>query len=367
MADDDGQDGPDLETLQAQIDMSMAFTHNIVSSWMKSSKAKLPSSSSRNDDRELEEYMRRPARLGVGASAPEATGVLSRETAKLRNKLTGKGKKRQREDEDESARPGAAKAGGGTADSDDEEDSRARVITKKARVDPFAAKGDGKKKKKKGDPMSVPAARRETVLSTTVPAAGKEGDVENGVAGQDTRGDKPPGDDTPLQPSSKKKKKKKHKTGAGQDGPTEDAQPGEVASRDGAAQSLVGENNIAGSKPPRPPSAPSQTAADPSQQSPHASRSGVGPSPSSAQSPPAASHVFAASPKAPATPTTRHDPFALPLLNLSGPPPESGDQQSGSPKKRRKRKKKKKKSALQPSAGTVAIPEDGDDDGSEDD
>ena len=56
------EDGPDLETLQAQIDMSMAFTHNLVSGWMKSSKAKLPSSSRLNDDQELEEYMRRPPR-----------------------------------------------------------------------------------------------------------------------------------------------------------------------------------------------------------------------------------------------------------------------------------------------------------------
>lgn len=62
MAEEGELEGPDLETLQAQIDMSMAFTHNIVSSWMKTSKAKLPSSSARNDDRDLEEYMRKPAR-----------------------------------------------------------------------------------------------------------------------------------------------------------------------------------------------------------------------------------------------------------------------------------------------------------------
>lgn len=68
MAEDE-QDGPDLETLQAQIDMSMAFTNSIVSGWMKSSKAKLPSYS-RNDDKELEEYMRRPARC-VYARLPQ--------------------------------------------------------------------------------------------------------------------------------------------------------------------------------------------------------------------------------------------------------------------------------------------------------
>ncbi len=55
------EDGVDVETLQAQIDMSMAFTHNLVSGWMKTSKAKLPSSRT-HDGFELEEYMRRPPR-----------------------------------------------------------------------------------------------------------------------------------------------------------------------------------------------------------------------------------------------------------------------------------------------------------------
>ncbi|KAI0356467.1 hypothetical protein OH77DRAFT_1423407, partial [Trametes cingulata] len=361
MADEDGQDGPDLETLQAQIDMSMAFTHNIVSSWMKSSKAKLPSSSSRNDDRELEEYMRRPARLGVGASAPEATGVLSRETAKLRNKLTGKGKKREREDED-AALPGAAnaKAGGAAADSDeDEEDSRARVITKKARVDPFAAKGDGKKKKKKGDPLAVPAPKSEAVRSTAVPAAVDEKEAEDGDVGEDAREEKPPEHNAPLPSSSKKKKKKKHKAGTDQDGPPGDAQPGAIAPRDGA---VAGGNNIASSKPPTTLSASSKTAVDSDQQqSPHGADSGVGPHPSSAQSPRAASHKPAMSPTV--SSTIRQDPFGIPLLNLSGPPPETGEQ---SPKKKRKRKKKKKKSAVQPAVGTAAIPEDEDEDGSDD-
>lgn len=64
MADLD-DDGPDLETLQAQIDMSMAFTQNLVSGWMKASKVKLPSSQ-RQDDRELEDYMRRPPRYVSG-------------------------------------------------------------------------------------------------------------------------------------------------------------------------------------------------------------------------------------------------------------------------------------------------------------
>lgn len=59
----DQDDDIDLETLQARIDMSMAFTDNLVSSWMQASKGKLaPSRSNRDDEKEIEEYMRRPPR-----------------------------------------------------------------------------------------------------------------------------------------------------------------------------------------------------------------------------------------------------------------------------------------------------------------
>ena len=103
--------------------------------------------------------------LGVGASVPESTGVLSRETAKLRNKLVGNGKKRQREDDEASAAP-ASKA---IVISDDEEDSRARVITKKARPDPFAPKLKEKKRSTADPPRasaSVPTAAASPVKKT---------------------------------------------------------------------------------------------------------------------------------------------------------------------------------------------------------
>lgn len=51
-----------LEVLQAQVDMSLAFTQNLVTSWLKPTEGKLPSSKSRNEEKELEEYMRRPQR-----------------------------------------------------------------------------------------------------------------------------------------------------------------------------------------------------------------------------------------------------------------------------------------------------------------
>jgi len=54
------EDEIDTEALQAQIDLSMSFAENLVSSWVKTSR-KLPSRS-RDVEAELREYMRRPPR-----------------------------------------------------------------------------------------------------------------------------------------------------------------------------------------------------------------------------------------------------------------------------------------------------------------
>jgi len=55
------EDSVDIEALQAQIDLSMSFAQNLVSSWVKPHKL---AKSSRNKDleRELSDYMRRPPR-----------------------------------------------------------------------------------------------------------------------------------------------------------------------------------------------------------------------------------------------------------------------------------------------------------------
>jgi hypothetical protein len=52
------EDEIDTEALQAQIDLSMSFAQNLVSSWIKPSR-KL-SSRSRDVEGELKEHMRRP-------------------------------------------------------------------------------------------------------------------------------------------------------------------------------------------------------------------------------------------------------------------------------------------------------------------
>ncbi|EJF62821.1 hypothetical protein DICSQDRAFT_56545 [Dichomitus squalens LYAD-421 SS1] len=168
----DGDDEDmDLETAQAQIDMSMAFVNDLVSGWMKNSNAKLPTSTSRVDEeKELEEYMRRPPRLGVGAPVPGSSDIRSRETAKLRNKLVTNGKKRAREDEEASSTPGPS----AMVISDDEEESRARAITKKARIDPFAPK---QKEKKKGKADQL-AAQSTTSPSKTASLPSKPRTVE---------------------------------------------------------------------------------------------------------------------------------------------------------------------------------------------
>jgi hypothetical protein len=75
----------------------------------------------------------------VGAPIPE-TQNFSRETARLKGQLTGKGTKRSREDGEDVKKD--------KPESSDDEESRAGAIKKKVRLDPFG-EGSGKKKRKK--------------------------------------------------------------------------------------------------------------------------------------------------------------------------------------------------------------------------
>ncbi|KAE9410133.1 hypothetical protein BT96DRAFT_912986 [Gymnopus androsaceus JB14] len=139
MAEDD--EDIDAETLQAQIDLSLSVANNLVSSWMKpSNKPKTPYN--QNLEAELKEHMRRPPRLGVGASIPESTSVSSRETARLKGHLAVKGVKRAREEEGSSSNKQL---------SDEEEESRAGAIRKKTISNPFAMPASKKKKVAQSD------------------------------------------------------------------------------------------------------------------------------------------------------------------------------------------------------------------------
>jgi len=51
----------DMEALQAQIDVTMAYAHELASSWINPS-LKSSGKSSRDFEKELDEYMRRPPR-----------------------------------------------------------------------------------------------------------------------------------------------------------------------------------------------------------------------------------------------------------------------------------------------------------------
>ena len=69
-------DGLDAESLQAQVDMTMSFAHNLVTSWIKPSNLAQLRSSSVNATPILEEELRRPPRY------PSMSCVMD-----LRNKL----------------------------------------------------------------------------------------------------------------------------------------------------------------------------------------------------------------------------------------------------------------------------------------
>ncbi|CAL1701146.1 unnamed protein product [Somion occarium] len=194
------EDDVDLETLQAQIDLSLAHTKDLVSSWLKPTYGKASSSVSRAGvDKEIEEILRRPPRLGVGAPIPASTGTLGHESVKLKNKLSGK--KRQREEE--------STAGGRI--SEDEEESRAGAIKKKAKVDPFG--GSGKKKKSLPQTLTHPEAAVLSVpVSTTVdaPQVDSTGEASKPV-GPATQTIGTTSLISALDKKKKKKKKKKHK------------------------------------------------------------------------------------------------------------------------------------------------------------
>ena len=173
-------------------------------------------------------------RLGVGASAPESTGVLSRETAKLRHKLVGNSKKRARE-EDDAAGPATNPASRSIVVSDDEdEDSRARAITKKARVDPFAPKSKGPKKPK-ADPLhalaSAPtsaspakkAAGATSPAGPPPPAPAHSQDAASSSKSQDDAAEDREGPS--LSTPKKRRKKKKHNHSVRAQGP-EDTEEG---------------------------------------------------------------------------------------------------------------------------------------------
>jgi hypothetical protein len=241
----------DTETLQAQIDLSMAYTQNLVASWLPPTSGSLTQSSSRaaEAEAELQALLRRPprcvfyfpklaragrlfelsffsslgGRLGVGAPLPETPAVAQ---ARLMQKLEG-GKKHSRGMEN-GATPVRTREDEKEADSGEE--SRAGTIRKRTRIDPFEL--GGKKKKK-----AVEMGMAKVVVAEDAPRLGTMAPVD-AMAG----------------PSPKRKKKKKKTLIPEDRGREERVTPGvtggegrpanlsaNIAQREGSLQSLVEE------------------------------------------------------------------------------------------------------------------------------
>ncbi|KAJ3576172.1 hypothetical protein NP233_g596 [Leucocoprinus birnbaumii] len=307
------EEAMDFQDLQAQIDLSMSFAQNLVSSWVKPTQY---TQTNRQVDleNEIKEYMRRPARLGVGAPIPE-TQSLAREAAKLKSKLEGS-KKRHREDAAVEAKK---------TQSDDEEDSRSGAIKKKVRVDPFHAPSKKEKKggERNGKAVVHPAAMKAMLPTQTSEAPTKEGKLE---ADEDAN-ELLVVTDTPEKLKNKSAQRKPHANAANEEAPRTD-------------QADV--FNF-------------QTSSVERSTSSKASKLAHAPAGSNANLP-----LAQPSAASPVSPRTHSDGriagvglIKQPLLNLRGSPsePESENEGAGAsgltPKKKRKRRKKKKSQPLE--------------------
>jgi len=294
------EDAIDTEALQAQIDLSMSFAQNLVSSWLEPQK--IPRNPhKKNLEKELSEHMQRPARLGVGALIPEGYNAAARETARLKGKLAGT--KHSREDED-TITPQQT--------SDTEGESRAIAIQKKPKHDPFDVV-HGKKKKKEKDidhKDGNPQPTNSNIVQTTISPEENANQCPDG----------PEPNSTTLSTSKKKKNRKKFKVENGAD----DVKACEA----GVSSALFdGPRNVL-----NPPSTtPGSTELD------------------SVNTTPKSQGTLTSTPVSNIQPQHKSIPIDFlkgPLLNLKPHSDRDSDHEgtpSSSPKKKRKRRRKKKK------------------------
>ncbi|KAK7061892.1 hypothetical protein R3P38DRAFT_2832142 [Favolaschia claudopus] len=310
----------DIETLQAQIDLSLAYTQNLVSSWVKPSNKPTKNSTRALIEAEIKDSMRRPPRLGVGAAVPETVASSSRDTERLKARLTGKGNnKRAREEDNE---PGSSKQQQ-RQHSDAEEDSRGASHKKKARLDPFEARNKKKKDKEVVSKPSTPPPRLP-VPKNVDKASAIETDVKPEEGGPRTT---IPDSAFPLvSPSKRRKKKHKHK----------------ISLTESASQAGQSKDSLMDIDAPVNISTTSNLGNDRD-------------SPLPTTEPIDISLITESSPTSPVSPTRdrKHSPLLKgPLLNLTGPPPSGSEsdgeddmeQNATSPKKKRRKRKKKKNS-----------------------
>ncbi|KAF9491349.1 hypothetical protein BDN71DRAFT_1452948 [Pleurotus eryngii] len=307
-------DSIDAETLQAQIDMSLSFAQDLITSWIKPSNEMAPRLT-RNVEDELKEYMRRPPRLGVGAPIPESAGT-SRDAARLKQQLSSKGgKKRAADDMMDRNKKG---------DSDDDgEESRAHAIRKKVKISDH----DSTKKAHMAAPES--ASRPPPQTPTKQPGSPRP------IAGVANLG-------IPDAPS-RRQKKKKHGGDARMRSPSPASQHpascvegksdrSQENARDIVDHAMRLPINCKANLYPAKASSSTDTSPEKLQ----------GPTNSKGTAPitPVSASVLAG--KSKGLPSM----FRGPLLNLDGPPVGSDDEGDGpgpeSPSKKRRRRKKKK-------------------------
>ena len=159
------EDDVDTESLQAQIDMSMSFAHDLVTSWIKPAHLAQLRSSGVNATQLLEEELRRPPRyptilsvlrtykqnlyrLGVGTSIPTAP-PLAHVASKLKRRLGKNDAKNQ----------GVAESQPQDSPKSDDEEHKGRPTKRKSKTDPFGHEGSKKKRKAESEANPCPSVK----------------------------------------------------------------------------------------------------------------------------------------------------------------------------------------------------------------
>ncbi|CAE6387903.1 unnamed protein product [Rhizoctonia solani] len=163
----------DIETIQSTVDMSVSLALGLVQTWMPPASSKPLNQSVIQSRKKLEEYMRRPPRLGVGTPIPTAQNAQSthHETQKLKNRLVGSGAARRKaEEETKLNSAGSKRPGHNDSDGEDESESRASAMKKKqarAGVNGLSVFQGGKHSKLKSDAEPQSQGNATVVTSIT--------------------------------------------------------------------------------------------------------------------------------------------------------------------------------------------------------
>ncbi|QRV87753.1 hypothetical protein RhiJN_15771 [Ceratobasidium sp. AG-Ba] len=130
----DLEDDIDPETIQSMADVSFSLALNMVQSWMPPASSSTPLDPSIAESRKkLEEYMRRPPGLGVGAPLPSSAAqnqqkAMHHETQRFKNRLVGSGAARRRAED--AKLNGSSTNNKSDEDEEDESESRATATPK---------------------------------------------------------------------------------------------------------------------------------------------------------------------------------------------------------------------------------------------